>query len=215
MTSQRQPRFLKGGIVLLDPDTGEVQRTLPMLINPATLSRSFEVRSKEEEDGRSAPLRLVGPAVETISVEAKLEVSDALARGDTIAEEEGVRHYIAALQLLVTPPSDALQRNDVLQCSGALEIVLMDQPLALFVWGPTNILPVRVTAASVVEEFFNPRLMPLSAMVTLSLRSLSVDDLGFASRGGAIYLSYLRAVEASAARLPAANTADLGIEGAL
>lgn len=210
-----QPEFLKGGIVLLDAETGTVLRTLPLLINPTQISRNYEIKSVSQEEGRATPLRLTGPAIETISLEAKLEVSDALARGDGMAIEEGVRPYLAALQLLITPSSQSLVANDLLQQSGALEIVPMNQPLALFVWGAGNIVPARVTALSFVEDLFNSRLFPLSATVNLTLRVLSVDDLPFASRGGALYLTYLRGIEASAARVPDGRASALGIEGAL
>lgn len=210
-----QPKFLKGGIVLLDPESGSVTRTLPLLINPAKLNRDFAPQSMGEESGRSAPLRLTGPAVETITLEAKLEVADALARGDATAIEEGVRPHLATLQMLVTPTSAQIERNAALAASGALEIVPMDQPLSLFVWGPGNILPFRLTALSFIEEFFNTRLFPLSAVVNMTLRVLSVNDLGVSSRGGAIYLSYLKAIEASAARVPDGQSSRLGVEGAL
>lgn len=210
-----QPVVLKGGIILMDPESGAVMRTLPMLINPARVTRNFDVKSAGDEAGRSAPLRLTGPAVETITLEAKLEVSDALARGDAAATEEGVRPHLAALQMLITPAARTLEDNDALQRTGALEIVPMTQPLALFVWGSGRIAPVRVAALSMVEDLFNARLAPLSAKVTMTLRVLSVDDLGFSSRGGAFYLTYLRAIEASAARLPDGNAASLGIEEAL
>ena len=36
------PRLLKGGHALLDPDTGAVERNLPLQYNPDTLTRSLE-----------------------------------------------------------------------------------------------------------------------------------------------------------------------------
>ncbi|MEW9920197.1 hypothetical protein AB2B41_11310 [Marimonas sp. MJW-29] len=210
-----QPDFLKGGIVLIDAENGTVVRTLPLLINPERLSRSFEVKSTGEQTNRSAPLRLTGPAVETITIEARLEVSDALARGERTAVEEGVRPQLATLQMLITPTSRTILDNDALQQSGALEIVPMNQPLALFVWGAQNIAPVRVTSLSYVENLHNSRLYPLVATVNMSLRVLSVDDLGVSSRGGALYLSYLRGIEASAERVPDGRASAMGIEGAL
>ncbi|MDS9470133.1 hypothetical protein RGQ15_21505 [Paracoccus sp. MBLB3053] len=207
-------KYLKGGIVLLD-DAGTVVRALPMLVNPASLQHSFEVKSMGEETGRSSPLRLTGPAVETISFEARMEVSDALARGDAVAIDEGIRPQLAALQMLVTPTTAMLDANDALQKSGALEIVPMTQPLSLFIWGRTQIIPFRLVAFSYTEEFFNARLYPLAATVQMTLRALSVDDLGYSSRGGAIYRAYLRNIEASAARVANTQLATLGIEGAL
>ena len=210
-----QPDILKGGIILLDPDSGAVLRTLPMLINPTKLTRQFEIKSVGEESARSAPLRLTGPAVETLTLEAKLEVSDALARGEASAVEEGVRPHLATLQMLITPSSQTLADNDALQQTGALEIVPMNQPLTLFVWGPGNVMPVRVISLSFTTDIFNARLYPVSATVNMGLRVLSVDDLGFSGRGGAIYLSYLKSIEKSADRVPDGQAAAMGIEGVL
>ncbi|MFC6638160.1 hypothetical protein [Sulfitobacter sediminilitoris] len=111
-----QPDFLKGGIVLLDPETGTVERTLPLLINPERITRSFDVKSMGEESNRSAPLRLTGPAVETISIEARLEVSDALQRGDQTAVEEGcahsLRHYRCSSHRHPEPSSITMRCNN-------------------------------------------------------------------------------------------------------
>ncbi|MEO9821186.1 MAG: hypothetical protein ABJ370_04840 [Paracoccaceae bacterium] len=210
-----QPNILKGGLVLLNPDTGSVERTLPLLINPSKLTRKFEIKTMGEETGRSAPLRLTGPASETITLEAKLEVSDAFERGDEAAQEEGVRPQMAVLQSLVSPSAQTLVDNDTLQQSGALEIVPMKQPLMLFVWGPSQIVPARILSLSMVEEFFSPKLFPLSATVSMTLRVLSVDDLGVSSKGGALYLTYLRNIEKSAERVPDGQAARMGIEGTL
>jgi hypothetical protein len=49
----------------------------------------------------------------------------------------------------------------------------------------------------------------------MTLRVLSVDDLGFASRGGALYLTYLRAIEKSADRVRDGRASAFGIEGVL
>lgn len=210
-----QPDFLKGGIVLLDPETGTVERTLPLLINPERITRSFDVKSMGEESNRSAPLRLTGPAVETISIEARLEVSDALQRGDQTAVEEGVRPQLATLQMLITPTSRTILDNDALQQSGALEIIPMNQPLTLFVWGTQHIAPVRILSLNVTENLHNSRLYPLVATVSMSMRVLSVDDLGVSSRGGALYLSYLTGIEESAGRVPDGRASKMGFEGAL
>lgn len=210
-----QPNFLKGGIILLDPDSGTVERTLPLLINPERITRSFDVKSMGEESNRSAPLRLTGPAVETISIEARLEVSDALQRGDQTAAQEGIRPQLATLQMLITPTSRTILDNDALQQSGALEIVPMNQPLTLFVWGAQHIAPVRILSLNLTENLHNSRLYPLVATVSMSMRVLSVDDLGVSSRGGALYLSYLNGIEQSANRVPDGRASKMGIEGAL
>jgi hypothetical protein len=210
-----QPRFLKGGFVVLNPDTGAVQATLPLAVNPDRLTRSFEVRSMGEEAGRSSPLRLTGPAAETITLEAKLDAGDGLDRADPLVLREGIRPQIALLQTLISPTAQTIEENDALQQSGALEILPMIQPLTLFVWGPDQIAPVRIQSLTVSEMLHNSRLYPLQATVNLSLRVLTIDDLSVSSRGGALFLTYLRAVEASAGKVPDGNASEMGIEGAL
>ena len=91
----------------------------------------------------------------------------------------------------------------------------MSQPLLRFVWGADQIAPVRIQSMTGNEMSHNSRLYPLQATVSLSLRVLTVDDLGVSSRGGALFLTYLRAVEASAGRVPGGSAAEMGIEGAL
>lgn len=210
-----QPRVLKGGIVLLDSESGTDVRALPMLINPAKLRRTFDVKSSGDRTERSAPLRLIGPAAETISLEAKLEIADVLARGGQSSGDHGLRPYLAALQMLITPSSASLLQNAAIERSGALEIIPMEQPLTLFVWGRDRLAPVSVSELSIVEELFNPRLHPISATVTMSLRVLSVDDLGFAGRGSAIYLSHLKRLERSAEEIRHERVSSMGIEGVL
>jgi hypothetical protein len=70
---------------------------------------------------------------------------------------------------------------------------------------------VRVTDFSVTEEAFDPELNPIRAKVSLGLRVLNVDDLGYSHRGGTLFLSYLRTREALAARAPGATLETLGI----
>ena len=219
-----QPHFLKAGIVTYDLAAGRTVRTLPMLINPATLRRSYEIKQSAVSSYSAGPLRLTAPAVETIDVEVKLDAADAILRSldgaalsgtQAAAADQGVRPWIAALQMLITPSAAAIQRNDALRQSGALEIVPMEQPLTLFVWGQGNILPVRIKTLSVNEDLFDARLIPVTATATLGMHSLSVADLGVTTRGGAMFMTYLREIERRSALLPIGNPADLGIEGAL
>ena len=71
----------------------------------------------------------------------------------------------------------------------------------------------RVTEFSVTEEAFDPRLNPIRAKVSLGLRVLSVDDLGFSHRGGGLFMTYLRTKEALAQSAPSTPLAALGLQG--
>jgi hypothetical protein len=92
-----------------------------------------------------------------------------------------------------------------------LEIVPMQAPLALFVWSKSRVVPVRVTELSATEEAFDRRLNPIRARVHLSLRVLSVDDLGFAHKGGNLFMGYLQQKEQLATRFHYGSAADLGL----
>jgi hypothetical protein len=56
------PRLIKGGIVLIDPATGAVQRIIALQYNPDTLSRTLQVQGIGGEGGdRSKALCHQGP----------------------------------------------------------------------------------------------------------------------------------------------------------
>jgi hypothetical protein len=130
-------------------------------------------------------LRLKGPPVETLTLEAELDATDQLEVSDRTAAEFGIHPQLAALESLVYPTSAQLLANDALAVGGTLEIAPMEAPLTLFIWSKNRIVPVRVTEFSVTEEAFDPALNPIRAKVSLGLRVLSVDDLGSATRAEA------------------------------
>ena len=72
-------------------------------------------------------------------------------------------------------------------------------------------MPVRVTDFSITEEAFDPALNPIRAKVSLGLRVLTINDLGFDHRGGGIFMAYLQAKEQLAGRCSTASLAELGI----
>lgn len=86
-------------------------------------------------------------------------------------------------------------------------------PLMLFIWGKSRIVPVKVSDFSVTEEAFDPALNPIRAKVSLGLRVLSIDDLGFSSRGGSLFMAYLQTKERLATQVQSASFATLGIGG--
>ena len=73
------PRLVRGGIATVDPTTGRVLRVIALQYNPDSLTRSFQIQPPPAR-ARTAPrpLRLKGPPVETITVEAELDAADQL-----------------------------------------------------------------------------------------------------------------------------------------
>ncbi len=208
------PRLLRGGLVLVDPVTGAVLRIIALQYNPDTLTRSLQIKGVSGESGDHVEaLRLKGPPVETIKVEAEIDATDAMEADDGQTNELGLHPQLAALETLVYPASGALLAANGEAGSGALEIAPALAPLPLFVFGARRIVPVRITELAITEEAFDPRLNPTRAKVSLGMRVLSVDDLGFDAKGGNLFLAYLQGKEQLAGRAPAGSFATLGING--
>ncbi len=210
------PRLLKGGIVLIDPDTSAVLRIIALQYNPDTLTRTLQVKGVGAESvDRSEVLRLKGPPVETIKVDAEIDAADQMEVADagSTVLQVGIHPQLAALETIVYPASSQLLANNALAQAGTLEIAPMEAPLTLFVWSELRILPVRLTEFSVTEEAFDPRLNPIRAKVSLGMRVLSVDDLGFAHKGGNLFMVYQQQKERLAAMGPGGALGQLGIRG--
>jgi hypothetical protein len=214
-TFPNSPKLLKGGIVLLDPMTAIVQRIISLQYNSDTLSRTLQVQGMGEGGDRSQALRLKGPAVETIKLEAEIDATDQLEFPDQgqnrVATEVGLYPQLAALETIVYPDSGQLIANNNLAQMGTLEIAPMESPLTLFIWSKSRILPVRLTEFSVNEEAFDPSLNPIRAKVSLGMRVLSVDDLGFAHRGGNLFMVYLQNKERFAALNQGGTLSSFGV----
>ena len=122
------------------------------------------------QDGvRVDALRLRGPAVETIKLEAELDATDQLEFPNQypMATQYGLHPQLAQLEMLINPTVETLQRDDALANAGTLEIIPLEQPLTLFVWSSSRVVPVRLTDFSVTEEAFDPNLNPIRAKVSL------------------------------------------------
>jgi hypothetical protein len=52
------PRLLRGGLVLLDPMSGTVQRVLPLQYNPDSITRTLQVQDMGDSGNRADSLRL-------------------------------------------------------------------------------------------------------------------------------------------------------------
>ena len=205
------PRLVRGGLVLVDLESGAVQRVIVLQYNPDSVSRTLQVQATGGDTAdRSEALRLKGPPVETIKLEAELDATDQPGEGSV---NVGLQPQLAAIETVVYPPSAVLRANDALARSGTLEIAPMEAPLTLFVWGRNRIVPVRITDLSVTEEAFDPLLNPLRAKVSLGLRVLSVSDLGFENKGGGVFLAYQQQKERLAASAAPGTLSALGIEG--
>lgn len=192
MTTPISPRVMKGGIVMLDPDTGIRRGIIMLQYNPDTVTRRLQPQSTGDQADRSEILRLKGPPVETINVVAEIDATDQLAAppDNPVAAALGIQPQLAALEMLIYPSSVQLIANEVLTLLGTIEILPMQAPLAVFVWNPLRITPVRITGIDITEEAFDTNLNPIRAKVTLDMRVLNVNDTGFLNPAGALYMIY-------------------------
>jgi hypothetical protein len=217
MTLSASPKVTKGGLIVMSPDGNAVRRTIALQYNPDTLTRSYQVQGVGGDGGgeRAQPFRLKGPAIETIKLDAEIDATDQLEfpNNNPNAVAHGIAPQLALLEALVNPSVEELLAVSNAAAGGTLEVLPPTAPLILFVWSRSRVVPVRVTEASITEEAFDPALNPIRAKIGLGLRVMSTDDLGFTSKGGAFFLSYLRAREGLAAKAGAAAPSMLGISG--
>jgi hypothetical protein len=209
------PRVVKGGLVLIDPDSASVRRVIALQYNPDTLTRTLQPQSMGAGAEQSEALRLKGPAIETLKLEAEIDAADQLEFPDQHQNvvQFGVAPQLAVLEAMVNPTAAAMLANKALANAGTLEIAPMESSLALFVWGANRIVPVTVSEFSITEEAFDIALNPIRARVNLGLRVLSVDDLGFNHKGGSLFMAYLQSREQLASKAASVGFDALGIGG--
>ena len=210
------PKLIKGGLVVVDADTARVLRIISLQYNADTLTRTLQVQTAGgQANDRIEPVRFKGPAVETFKLEADIDATDQLEFPDEnpVAGQFGIQPQLALLESLIYPTASQLAAVDSQANSGTLEIAPMLAPMVLFVWSKSRIVPVKVTDFSITEEAFDPTLNPIRAKVSLGLRVMSTDDLGFSSKGGSLFMAYLQTKEQLAAKVQSVSFATLGIGG--
>jgi hypothetical protein len=204
--------------VVLAPGGGTVRRQIALQYNPDTLSRSYQVQGTGGDGSagaRAQPFRLKGPAIETIKLDAEIDAADQLEFPDQnqTTTQLGIFPQLAALETIVYPASADLQASNALAQTGTIEIAPVEAPLTLFIWSKTRTLPVRITEFGITEEAFDAALNPIRAKVSLGMRVLTPNDLGFDHRGGNLFMTYLRGKEQLARLSQGTPLSTLGIAG--
>ncbi|MBS0587244.1 MAG: hypothetical protein JSS37_04670 [Proteobacteria bacterium] len=210
------PRLLKGGLILMDQASGSVNRVIALQYNPDQVTRALQPQSTGGSAAMSEPMRLKGPPIETIKLDAEIDATDQLEFPDShaVAVKVGLHPQLAALETIVYPDSETLIHNNQLANAGMLEIVPVQAPLLLFVWSKERVVPVRITDFSIVEEAFDVNLNPIRARINLGMRVLNINDLGFNDKGGHLFMVYHQQKERLMTQATSAALASLGL-GAL
>lgn len=191
------PRLLKGALIAYDSQfLGLVPNVIAFQYNPDQLSRSLTERAAPPEPSnlgaaREDVLRVLGPPVENITISIELDATDQLAEPALHPQIvlHGLHPALAALELLLYPKNTQVLLNRTLAQAGQAQICPADVPLVLFVWGPSRVVPVRLTSFSITEEAFDQFLNPMRARVDLGMRVLTFMELKEASLGFAAYMA--------------------------
>lgn len=211
------PKLLRAGIVTMSPDSGAVERIISLQYAPETLSRSLAPQLVGGQATQGQAVRYAGAPQETITLQAVLDATDQLEFPDQNAEvaENGLHAALAALETLLYPASAQLEKQKTQLAAGSLQIAPLEAPLALFVWSAKRIVPVMLENLQITEQFFDANLNPIRADLNLTLKVLSVNDLGFGHRGAGLFMAYLKAKEGLAQKAAGGTLETLGAGGSL
>jgi hypothetical protein len=187
----------KGALIGLDP-LKPVASVVVFQYNPEKVTRAIRPKAGGGDGAAGEAMRIAGPPEETFSLDIEIDAVDQLAVGDPVAAAMGIAPQLASLEMMLYPASGLVIANEALAAAGLIEVVPPEAPLALLVWSPTRVLPVRLTEMSVAEEAYDPLLNPIQAKVTVSLRVLTYDDLGLLSVGGGLFMVHQVAKEVMA-----------------
>jgi len=176
----RSPKLLKGALVVFETKLPVPTNLIVFQYNPETMTRGLQptggAGADAQQPGSGDTLPTL-PPIETFQLDVELDAADPLAEGNGLATAVGLHPALAALELLVAPPSAALILNGILSLAGSAIISPATAPLVLFVWGPARVVPVRVTSVAVTEQAFDPLLNPIQARVALGMRALTLPEL--------------------------------------
>ena len=186
-TFPNSPRLLKGALIGVDI-FNPLASVVVFQYNPDTMTRRLEARAAGGDGDRGEAFRLTGPPKETITLSIEIDAADQLEKANPLTIVSGIYPTLASLEMMLYPKSAVVIANTILSLIGTIEIIPVDAPMTLFVWGPKRVLPVRMTSFSITEEAYDPVLNPIRAKVELSLTVLSYHDLKLTSPGHALFL---------------------------
>ncbi len=177
----RSPKLLKGALVVFETQLPIPTNLIVFQYNPDTMARGFQQTSGSGDPRTSAgdTQNTMLPPIETFQLTVDLDAADQLETpgSNPLAVAVGLHPTLAALELLISPPSTSLILGKALALLGSSIISPASAPLVLFVWGPVRVVPVRVSSVSVTEEAFDTLLNPIRAKVTLGMRALTLIEL--------------------------------------
>lgn len=206
------PRTVPGAIVAVDP-ASPLSRIAIFQYNPDEVTRTLRPRMPTGGGNASDHDRVFGPPTQTIAMKIELDATDGLETGSFPSTSTGVAAGLAVLEMLLYPSVARVIANTALMAVGAIEVIPPAAPLAVLAWGPGLVVPVKLESLTVTEQAFDPvTLMPLRAVVDVSLKVLTYDDLGPTDPAYFLFLAHqvLKEAFATTATAGAAVSFSLG-----
>lgn len=207
------PRTLRGAIVAVSP-AQPLSRVVVFQYNPDEVSRTIQPRQASgggggggQAAGGADANRLAGAPTETVSLTAEIDATDQLAANDPVAGRVGLLPQLSVLEMLLHPDSARVLARAALMAAGSIEIFPVEKPLAVLVWGPSRIVPVKLTNLQITEQAYSPALAPLRATAQIAATVLTYDDLPIGDIGYGLSVAHLIAKEVLAAAGAAAGAA--------
>jgi hypothetical protein len=189
------PRLLKGALIEFSSRfISSVPNVIIFQFNPETITRKLEPwysggSDKAQQSGKEAANAQPHDPPETFDLTLQFDATDELDNPLTrgIALVSGVSRRIAALEMLLYPQGDkekltgsaqqSLAGKATLKSSTSSPVPRGKVPDLLFCWGPSRIVPVRLTSFSVEEQAYSPQLSPIRAKVTVGMKILQPRDM--------------------------------------
>lgn len=212
---------------------GPVPNLVIFQFNPETIDRTITIPGATAAANNSAANRpkresatTEAPAVESFSITAKFSAADDLGSGGAVSIVPrlfGVGPQLAALEKMVYPPTtpggligaaiDAIGSA----LSGGRAAAAPTRPVPpqrvpriLFIWGPTRVLPVRITSMTINEKQYDALLNPVEAEVVIGLTVLSTPSPSDAVASGA--WKYTQMVKDTQATLNLAKVIEFAVD---
>jgi len=188
--------LLKGALVAFTPTfLVPLPNVTVFQYNPESLTHTWNQPDRGAATGSvqaGNPLAVPGMPGEEFSLnvvfDSSQDIADDIPVSAQLGEVSGVYTRLAALEMLLYPVGGDSMGQLLGAASAALGLgggaapvtrTVPDStiPVCLFVWGPFRIVPVRLTALSIVEKLYDGALNPTHAEVQLKLRVLTPAEL--------------------------------------
>ena len=226
------PFFLRGALVEYGSDVlGPIPNIVVFQFNPEEISRTLNMPrasggAAQPENARQTEAHgTSGPPTESFSITAKFTAADDLGKGGAVSVIPrlfGVGPQLAALEKMAYPSAGLLSEA----IGAAVDAVASalgggsdassptpreEEPRILFIWGPSRVLPVKITSMTIAEKKYDPLLNPVQAEVQIGLSVVtfpedSDDKLG---KGA---LTYTNTVKEAQALLNLVKAVELAVD---